>query len=156
LLRLSACLWREEDYNEKEALKRGDERVPLHSKEEVEARVIRMATVPTEVLLQALTWWIGMKMLINGMYGAWLFEQDEEDEEDEPASAEATAGKAGKGPNFGWWGIFLDVAESGVFGPLAQVYQTSIHDVCIFLVKKRAEANQAPEPSTPSTPQDED
>jgi len=98
-----------------------------------------------------------MKMLIHKMYGAWIFDNDEEeDEQDETAYAKASAGKAGKGPNFGWWGIYLDVAESGVFGALEKVYQTSIHDICIFLVKKRADANQAPEPKTPLTDPDED
>jgi hypothetical protein len=155
LLRVSACLWREEDDNEREALRRGDARVPLYSKEEVEARVKRLEGVAHEVHIQALLWWVGMKMLVSKMYGNWLFEQDDEDDEDEPAYAKASAGE-GKGPNFGWWGIFLDVAESGTFGPLDKVYQTSIHDICIFLVKKRAEANQAPEPKPTSTIQDEE
>ena len=134
-------------------LKRGDDRVLIHSQAEVEARVIRMTGAPQEVHIQALMWWIGMKMLVNRMYGKWLFEgdEDEDEEEDTPDYAKATSGEA-KGPNFGWWGIFLDVAESGVFGPLEKVYQASIHDICIFLVKKRAEANRSPESSTPTTP----
>ncbi len=155
LLRVSACLWREEDEEEREMLKRGDERVLIHSQAEVEARLIRLTGVPQEVHIQALMWWIGMKMLINKMYGKWLFEEDEDEDEDEDAPAYAEA-SASKGPNFGWWGIFLDVAETGVFGPLEKVYQASIHDICIFLVKKRAEANQRPESPTSTTPPEED
>jgi hypothetical protein len=154
LLRVSACVWREEDECEREMLKRGDERVTIHSQAEVEARVVNMTGAPQEVHIQALMWWMGMKILVNRMYGKWLFEDDEdEEEEDEPATAEAPANT---GPNFGWWGIFLDVAESAVFGPLEKVYQASIHDICIFLVKKRAEANRSPESPTPTTPPEED
>ena len=154
LLRVSACLWREEEEDGREALKRGDARTPLHSKDEVEARVKRLEGVAHEVHIQALMWWIGMKVLVNKMYGKWLFEEEEEEEDmDEPAYAKASAGK---GPNFGWWGIFFDVAESGTFGPLDKVHQASIHDICIFLVKKRADANQAPDPKPTSTIQDEE
>lgn len=157
LLRLSACIWREADTDEREMLKRGDERVKLHSKEEVEARVARLAGAPPEVHLQALTWWIGMKQLVNKIYGSWLFEQDEEDDDDDETDAPSSAkASASRGPDFGWWGIFLDVAESGTFGTKDQVYQESIHDICIFLVKKRAAANQAPEPQTSQKPSEEE
>jgi hypothetical protein len=154
LLRVSACVWREEDEGEREMLKRGDERVLIHSQAEVEARVVKMAGAPQEVHIQALMWWMGMKMLVNKMYGRWLFEEDEEDDDEEEQDTQKP--EVATGPNFGWWGIFLDVAESGVFGPLEKVYQASIHDICIFLVKKRAEANRSPESPTPTTPPDED
>jgi hypothetical protein len=155
LLRVSACLWREEDQDERGRLMRGDARVLLHSQAEVEARVLALEGAPKEVHIQALMWWVGMKMLVNKMYGRWLFDNDDEDE-DEDELPEAAASKPSKGPNFGWWGIFLDVAETGVFGPLEKVYQTSIHDICIFLVKKRAEANQSPESPTNKTSQEEE
>jgi len=53
LLRLSACIWREEDDNAREQLKRGDDRVLLFSKEEVEARVKLIAESPEEIHVQA-------------------------------------------------------------------------------------------------------
>lgn len=156
LLRVSACLWREEEDDRREMLKRGDDRVLLHSQAEVEARVERLTGAPQEIHIQALMWWIGMKMLVNKMYGKWLFEEDEDEDiedVDEPAYAKASAGK---GPNFGWWGIFLDVAETGVFGPLEKVYQAAIHDICIFLVHNRAKANQGPETNTTKPPPEEE
>lgn len=143
LLRLMACLWREEDQDRPAMLRRGDARVLLYSKEEVESRVEALHGVGQGAALQGLLWFIGMKQLVHKMYGNWIFQAAEQEEEEDPIAKKPES----TGPNFGWWGIFLDVAESGVFGTLEKVYQTPIHDICIFLVKKRADANQAPEPS---------
>lgn len=144
LLTLSAAIWRERDTDEAAALRRGDARVPLVSKEEAEARAVRMAKAPAEMHLQALLWFAGLKLYVHRVYGKWLFEEEEEDDEEPDNEQPATNSQQ---PNFGWWGIFLDVAEAGVFGRLEQVYQTSIHDICIYLVKKRADAQSASPPA---------
>lgn len=134
-LRLSACLWREKIWHKGTALRRGDWRVPLYSREEVEARAAALESAPAWVHVQAVTWFIALKGLIHKMYRSWIFDADDPDEDGEAEEPEAAPSR---GPNFGWWGMFLDVAESGVFGPLPEVHQASLHDVCIFLVKKRA------------------
>lgn len=152
LLTLSAAIWRERDTDAAAALRRGDERVPLVSKEEAEARAARMAKAPAEMHLQALLWFAGLKLYVHRVYGKWLFEEDEDDD-DTDDQQKATNNQS---PNFGWWGIFLDVAEAGVFGRVEQVYQTSIHDICIYLVKKRADANAMGAAMTPPKPEGEE
>lgn len=143
LFLLSACLWRERDKDEAAALRRGDYRMPLVSKEEAEARAIRLRTAPAEMHLQAVQWFAGMKLYVHRVYGKWIFEQDD-DEDDESTGNQSTNHQPNKSPDFGWWGVFLTVAEAGVFGPLEKVHQMSIHDICIYLVKKRVEADAMP------------
>lgn len=145
LLLLAATLWRERDSDGRAALRRGDWRVQMFDKAEVEARAERLRSAPPAMLIQALLYFAGLKMYIHRVYRTWLFEgeEDEEEEEDEPASAKATAGKAGtSGPDFGWWGVYQYVAEVGVFGKVPEVYQTPLHDICVFLVRKRMEAER--------------
>lgn len=133
---LSAAIWRQEDWDGKAALRRGDARVPLVSKEEAEERARWLQKAPPEMHAQALLWFAGLKLYIHRVYGKWIFEEQEEDDEAETQQP-ATNNQS---PNFGWWGVFLEVAEAGVFGSLDKVYQTSIHDICIYLVKKRVDA----------------
>jgi hypothetical protein len=40
------------------------------------------------------------------------------------------------GPSFGWDTIVMDVAENGAFGKISEVYDTGLHDIMIFCVKK--------------------
>lgn len=149
LLTLSAAIWRERDTDAAAALRRGDERVPLVSKEEAEARAVRMAKAPAEMHLQALLWFAGLKLYVHRVYGKWLFEEEEED--DESLTPDPSPQERGT-PNFGWWGIFLDVAEAGVFGVEDEVRQKSIHEICIYLVKKRADANAMGAAAAPPKP----
>lgn len=155
LLHLSACIWREEGPDHSENLIRGDARIPLHNKMEVEARAKRLQDAPAEIHVQAFTWFVGFKKLVHRVYGPWIFEEQEEEEEEE-TDTPAPAPKPTGGPNFGWWGIFIDVAEGGAYGTKNQVYQESIHDICILLVKKRADANQIPESKQTSPSEEED
>lgn len=144
LATLSAVLWRERDKDEQAALRRSDARVLLHSSMEAESRAARLKKAPAEMQHQALLYFEGLKLYVHRMYGKWLFEQeDDDDEEEESDTTGQRAPETSSGPNFGWWGVFMQVAESGVFGDLKQVYQTSLHDICIYMVKKRAEAEQA-------------
>lgn len=139
LFRLSATLWRESDHDADAALRRGDKRVPLCDKAEVEKRAAVLREAPAEIHLQALHFFGGLKKYIHRVYGNWLFEQPEEDEEGEAASADAKAGS----PDFGWWGVFQQVAEAGVFGhDVRQVYQAPLHEVCVYLVRKRVQEQQ--------------
>jgi hypothetical protein len=148
---ISACMWREKDEDEDAALERGDFRKPLHNKMQVEQWARELEDAPAEYHIQAFNWFVGLKLHINRVYGPWIFDAvDDEDEDNEKPEQKPTGG-----PNFGWWGIFIDIADTGAYGTKTQVYQESIHDICIYLVKRRADANQAPEPKT-QTPQDED
>ena len=139
LMCLLATLVREQNPDPAEVLRMGDARVALYSREEVEARASRLAGLPPEYCLQALLWFAGMKKYVHRVYGAWLFDSQDDEEEEEDEVPQKTANT---GPNFGWWGIYQSVAESGVFGNLGQVHQAAFHDVCVYLVRKRVEAEQ--------------
>ena len=39
--------------------------------------------------------------------------------------------------NFGWWGKYIEIAESGVFGNLDQVYAARFYDIIVFLIQKK-------------------
>ncbi len=151
MLNLVAAIWREPDQDQERALRRDDQRTPLHSKAEVARRVTMLRSAPAEIHLQALLYFGGLKAYIHRVYGNWLFEETEDESDEEGISDQE---KAPSSPDFGWWGIFQSVAESGVFGNLDQVYQASLHDVCIFLVRKRVENNNAPNGDSPAKVED--
>jgi hypothetical protein len=118
-------------------LRRG-QRAPLRSREEALRRGRWLRNIGPEWLAATVMYWAGVKAYVSNTYGPWLFQQEEPaDDDDEGQLMPDTS--ADQGPNFGWWGIFMDVAESGVFGPLESVYQTNFHEICIYLVKKEAE-----------------
>jgi hypothetical protein len=115
------------------AAKRGDERVPFYHQSEAEAR----GEYPDAVVAAAMYYFSGLKAWVSNVYGPYIFDQPDLDENGEPLADENASG-----PDFGWWGVLQGVAEAGVFGTLEQVYQTSIHAVCIFLVRKKEEAER--------------
>lgn len=127
---LTAVLYREADRDEAAAQARGDERVPYRNKDEAEARLARMGEPPAEMQIQALYYFAGLKQQIHRMYGRFIF--DNENQGDAPT---ATI------PDYGWWGVLQGIAESGVFGDLRSTYQSYIHEICVYLVRKKAEAD---------------
>lgn len=145
-LLLLATLAREAEPDEATALRRGDNRLPLHTREEVDARATQLAGADPELLTQALLYFSGLKNFVHDIYGEWLFEtddvpDDDDDDEDEQPTARRKA--PAEYPNFGWWGIFQQVAEGGVFGHhVNDVHAAFFHDVCVYLVRKRVEARQ--------------
>lgn len=160
LLLLAATLWRERDADHAAALRRGDVRVPLFDKAEAEDRAERLKDAPPEMLIQALLYFVGLKVYMHRVYRTWLFESnddddDEQEEDDSPATPNARP--PSDGPDFGLWGAFQWVAEVGVFGVVKEVYQTPIHEVFVFMVRKRIEAERMKSAySTPQGPKDFD
>jgi hypothetical protein len=55
-------------------------------------------------------------------------------------NAEGGEGGAPSGVNFGWNTIVMDIAENGAFGDIETVYNSHLHDVMIFCVKKAQDA----------------
>lgn len=149
---LTAIIWREADADIVGANARGDVRVKFHTLDEADARIKSMGGVPGEMQTSAMLYFSGLKSWISRVYGSWIFEQPDEDED-----GNEIAPVASDGPNFGWWGILQGVAESGVFGTLEQVYQANLHEVCIFLVRKRQESDRikAMTPSSNNTDHDD-
>lgn len=99
---------------------------------EVEARAKRLAKLSMEIPTLAIMYWSGVKHYIDKVYGPWLWPRPELDEDEEEANEPQEEPSL-----FGWWGIYMDIAEAGVFGNLDQVHQTNFHSICMYLVKKK-------------------
>lgn len=117
---------------------RNGKRQSVSDRGEALRRGRRLRSIPFEWLAAVWMYWAGVKQYVHDTYGPWLFQQDPppEDEEDDTSAGPATDTS---GPNFGWWGKYLEVAEAGVFGSLPAVHQTNFHELCMYLVKKEAD-----------------
>lgn len=152
---IAAILYREADSDQDAAARRGDMRVPFFHQAEAEARIARQRAVPEEVVACALLYLSGLKAWVNKVYGPYIFEQPNTDDDDNPIPPDDTGG-----PEFGWWGILQATAEAGTFGTLREVYQSGLHEVCIFLVRKKTEHDRIIEAARsagrPNTTTDDD
>lgn len=128
-----------------EAEKQGDIRQPLHSRAEIDARVAKLHGLPTEVQIAVLCYFAGVKKYVHETYSKWLFPKP-----NDPETEDTAADGAASGDMFGWYGVYMTVAELGVFGNLDAVHQTGFHTICMYLVKKKQEAIEA-ENRLPST-----
>jgi len=108
-------------------MKRG-KRATLSGRGEVMARAKLFTKLPPEHAMHALMYWAGVKMAVDDLYGEYLFKGSPLDK-----------APAGKIPDFGWWARFQDVAESGIFGTLADVNTHSFHEVCTWMLRKEAQ-----------------
>lgn len=99
-------------------------------RKDVAAMAAAMRDTDATYLAALVSYFAGVKTYVHKMYGSYLFKQADED--DQP-----------RGPQFGWWGVFLSVAESGTFGTYDQVLQTNFHTLCVYLVQKQQEADEA-------------
>jgi hypothetical protein len=103
-------------------------RTTLSSRSEVMDRAKLFAKLPPEHAMHALMYWAGIKEAVDALYGEYLFRGSPLDKP-----------PAGPIPDFGWWARFQDVAESGIFGPLADVNAHSFHEVCTWMLRKEAQ-----------------
>lgn len=134
MLQLTALVARERNPNRAQVLATGDERAPVRSREEVIDRTHRLVGLPPEYQHAALLYWLGVKEYIHNLYGQWLFQgEDQADTDDLDTDPEPNPAS---GNLFGWWGLYMDVAEKGVFGNLEAVHHTNFHTVCMFMVKQ--------------------
>lgn len=109
----------------------------IKSREDAEHRADILRGISIETAMAVLLYFLGIKQFIAEKYGDFLF--DDEDDDDDDALVRAAMAHF---PNFGWWGSFLGIAESGVFGTYEQVLQTNFHRVVMFLIEKRKEAKR--------------
>ncbi len=130
---LCATICREGEPDEATVNLRGDIRIQLRSRAEAEARAKAFKKLPLPIAMAVLAFQAGLKEYIFKSYGTVLFKQPEEDG-DEPQP---------EGFTLGWWGTFFDLATDGPFGNIEQVYQTSFHDICLYLVKRRKDQEAA-------------
>lgn len=132
---VAATIYREIEPDKAVQLRESDSRQPLYSRAEVNARALRFEYLPVGHIIQACMWVAGLEKKIRDIYGAWIFDiPDDDDEED--TQTESTSSH----PNFGWWGVYQEAAEAGLFGTLEKVYQTGIHDICIWLVRQKVKS----------------
>lgn len=105
---------------------------PVRDRKQLEADVKIMRQLKEELVGSLALYFAGVKQYVHEIYGEHLFTRTSEEEQDQP-----------RGPHFGWWGAYLSVAESGTFGTYDQVLQTGFHTVCVYLVQKKREADEA-------------
>ena len=105
-------------------------RSKTNDRKDVAATAKELADIQATYLAALVSYFAGVKAYVHKVYGAYLFKKD--DDEEQPT-----------GPQFGWWGVFLSVAESGTFGTYEQVLQTNFHTLCVYLVQKQQEAEEA-------------
>lgn len=129
LLLLCGTLCREEEVDPAAVAQRGDRRVPLLSRPQAEARAERLHGLDAGVMSGVLHYFAGVKEYVHGSYGKVLFEEPDTDHAGNPLPASTR-------PSLGWWSVFFTVAHDGPFGDVERVYQTSFHDVCLYLVDR--------------------
>lgn len=135
LLLLTATLCRKAKDKVNDVERTGDIRIEMLSRSEAEANAIRMTGLPMEVQIGVMLYFGGVKQYIHDTYAGWIFQKPDPDNAD--------AESEGDGVMFGWWGVYMDIAESAVFGNLQQVYQSNFHTLCMYLTKKKKEADDA-------------
>jgi hypothetical protein len=96
---------------------------PLHNKENIEDRSSIFWNLPAIQKMTVATYFGAVQQLVADRFGDWLFSGEE--------------GEGSPGISFGWWGVYMDIAESGVFGDLRGVYQARFYDIVIFLIQKK-------------------
>jgi hypothetical protein len=126
LIGLCATICREGEKDLVKARTRGDQRVPLLSRPEAEARAKDLVGLSPDVAMAVLLYFAGVKEFIHNTYGKTLFEQKEADA-DAPAA---------QGVNLSWWGIYFDTAVEGPWRDIDVLYQAPFHDVCVYVTNR--------------------
>lgn len=140
---LTATLLRERDTDTAAAIKREDLRMSLHGRMEVELRAKRQKRLPQEVHVAALLYFIGVKKLVDRLYGDWLFERKKEkDVKLDGSKIPSTDAVTATGDPLGWWGLMMDVAEGNV-QLLDAIQQSNFHNFCTMEVRKRKQNKEA-------------
>jgi hypothetical protein len=94
----------------------------LTDRDEVERRAGVFRKLKDYERVVILAYFSGIKQRIYDNYSSWLFTSE---------------GSGGTGVNFGWWGRYLDIAKSGVFGTVDKVYETRFYDIIVFLIQEK-------------------
>jgi len=84
---------------------------------------------PQHIHISTLYFFSQAKKMIHNTYGRWLFQPQEEEPDPSDTKPKQT-------DPFGWWGIYMDIAETGTFGTFNDVLQANLHNTLIYLVKK--------------------
>lgn len=126
---LCGALLREQEPDEQAAIRRGDRRVPLLTRAQAQHRAEGFKRLPDHIQSACLLYFAGVKEFVHTSYGKVLFEDTDTDEQGNPIVKSTS-------PSLGWWSVYFNVAQDGPFGKIEEVYQTSFHDVCLYLVER--------------------
>lgn len=114
-----------------------DARVPLQSQAQTESWMKLIEKLKPSVRLTMLYFISANRKFIFDTYGHWLFQDSsQKDQMHEGEDQEMQEPEDDGGVNFGYMGMFMDIAEDGVFGTYEQVLDTSIHTLFAYQVKK--------------------
>jgi len=138
---IAATIFRPRDTDTQRALRRADIRTPIANDTQVHANLRHLQRYGRGIFaagwhtiqMHALHYAIAVKMYIRDTYGPWIFSTPEQ------------AQQATTDIHFGWYSTALQVAETGTFGDVESVLDTRLHDICIYLVQKKQEADKAEE-----------
>lgn len=132
---LCATLCRPREKSKTKALERNDVRTPLHSRAEVEHYAKRLKSMPDNMKLYVLAFFSGCKLWVHAAFAGDIFADTDEN---------GDTADGGTAPDFGWYGIYQQTAESGVFGDLQNILvNTKFLDLCVYLVRKKRQADKA-------------
>jgi hypothetical protein len=112
---------------------RGGTRERIIDRRHIETHARTLGKLPEWVQSACLLYMSGVKQQVYDTYNEWLFKKPVEGQDEQPPS----------GPDFGWWGTYMSVAETGTFGTYEQVLQTGFHTLCVYLVQRKKEADEA-------------
>lgn len=99
------------------------EKEPEISKEKIEERASIFWNLNAVDKVVIMAYFGAVKEMIYEKFKSYLF----------------TTGDEGQGSriDFGWWGRYMDIAESGVFGNLNGVYRARFFDIVVYLIQKK-------------------
>lgn len=115
----------------------GDVRIPLINRNEAEERAEAIEDLDQSTMAMVMLFFAGCRRQIHDTYADWIFKVPEKKDDEEDQDDQHDTGETGDGPMFGWWSIYMDIAESGVFGKLRDVHQANFHEICMYLVQKK-------------------
>lgn len=135
LLKLTACLCRPVDRATSSAWSRDDKRVRLVSRMQVDHYASIIARYESSIIMRnkiqsavaiAMSVAIGIKQLVSSLYSATLFTSSDDSD-------------AAPSHNLGWTAIAMQVGDSRAFGNYEDVLDTTLHEICAYLVIKKQE-----------------
>lgn len=109
----------------------GDTRSAILNRSMINDRANHFSKLKPDHLQSALIYASASRAYIHGIYGRKLFTAPASDIDNSKTSA-----------GLGWHHTFMDIAESGTFGNLSDIYQQNIHTLLAYLLKKKKEADE--------------
>ena len=150
LLELCATLCRPRNPDKAATIIAGDRRIPLKSRGEVQHRAQNFKTLDPSVQVAVFLYFAGVKKYIFDLYGAAIFTQPEPDLDiSGNPTTETTETTPTAEELFGWWGIFMELAENPK--NLPSIHAMNFHDLCLWLVRKKLQADKMKQLTTTPT-----